>query len=120
MREETKKWLDKAERDIKTAQYNLEGNISDAAIFYAQQSTEKALKALLLKKTNKFPKIHDLIKLAKLVKAPKEIIELCSKINPSYIASRYPDQEDIYSKKESEEIIKFAIEVLKWIKKEII
>jgi len=117
MKEEIKKWIEKSDRDLNTAKYNLKGNIFDASAFFAQQSVEKALKALLLKETNKFPKIHDLTKLGKLVDAPNEIIVLCSKINPGYIASRYPDQGEIYSKEEVEEIIKFSEEVLTWIKR---
>jgi len=117
MKEEFKEWMEKAEKDLKTAKYTLDGNIFDAAVFYAQQSAEKALKSLLLKNTSKFPKIHDLTKLAKLVKAPKKIIEFCSIINPGYLASRYPDMGDDYTKKDCEDIIKAAEEVLKWTKR---
>ncbi len=85
MEEEVKKWIEKADKDLNTAKYNLKGDILDASVFFAQQSVEKAFKSLLLKKTNKFPKIHDLTKLGKLVSAPDKIIILCSKINPGYM-----------------------------------
>ncbi len=117
--EVSKKWIDKAEKDLETAKYNLKGDILDASVFFAQQSVEKAFKSLLLKKTNKFPKIHDLTKLGKLVNAPNKIIVLCSKINPGYIVVRYPDLGEDYSKEEVEEIIKFSEEVLKWIKEKL-
>ena len=116
MVEEFRKWLDLSERDMRTAKYNFDGGIFDASIFYAQQSVEKAFKAILIKKTKSFPRIHDLTRLARLVDAPKNIIEFCSRINPGYILSRYPDQEGDYGKKDAEDIIKFSEEVLKWIK----
>jgi hypothetical protein len=44
MNEEVKNWLEQAEHDIEVAEYNLKGNMLDAAVFYSQQATEKALK----------------------------------------------------------------------------
>ena len=74
---------------------------------------------LLIKKTGKFPKIHDLTKLARLVNAPLRIIENCSKINPAYINTRYPDLPQRFSKKECELIMEYYSEVLIWIKKDL-
>ena len=117
--EEFREWMNKAEKDLKTAKYILKGNIFDATVFHAQQSVEKAFKALLLKNTKKFPRIHDLTKFAKLVEAPEKIIVFCSVINPGYILSRYPNVGDDYTKEDSEDIIKSAEEVLKWIRKNL-
>ncbi|MBU3923445.1 MAG: HEPN domain-containing protein [Nanoarchaeota archaeon] len=117
--EEVEKWINKADGDLRTAKYNLEGEMLDAAIFYSQQSAEKAFKALLIKKTSSFPWIHDLKKLAELVEAPDNIIELCSNVNPVYIISRYPNVDGEYSKEDAEEIIRFAEEVLEWIKEKL-
>ena len=119
MKEETKKWLKKAEMDIKTANYNFEGNIHDAAIFYSQQAVEKALKALQIEGFNRFDKTHDLINLAKSINADKRILELCDKINPSYFVSRYPDIEKNYNKEEVKEILNASKEVLEWMKKRL-
>ena len=111
--------MTKAQHDLNTAKYNFKGGIFDAAIFYAQQAAEKMLKAVLIKKTNHFPKIHDLTKLAKLIGAPNAIIELCAKINPAYTVSRYPDQIDKYSKEDCEDILNAAEEVLEWAAKKM-
>ncbi len=75
----------------------------------SQQSIEKALKALLIQLT----------RLAKLLNAPIRIIELCAKITPAYIASRYPDSAKKYSKQECEKILKYTQEVLVWTKKNL-
>ncbi|MBS3096716.1 HEPN domain-containing protein [Candidatus Woesearchaeota archaeon] len=119
MKEEVKRWMKQAQEDYETAKFNFDGKKYKSAAFWCQQSAEKAFKALLIKKTNKFPKIHDLTKLAKLNESPLRILELCAKINPAYTASRYPDSPKKYTKKECSQIIKYCEEVLKWVKKNI-
>lgn len=119
MKEETKRWIDQAEEELDTAKINFENKKYFSAAFWCQQSLEKGFKAILIEKTNNFPKIHDLRELAKLNKAPLKIIELCTKINPAYIASRYPDISNKYTEKDTKEIIKNCDEVLTWIKKNL-
>ena len=52
MKEETKKWILRAERDLKTAKHDIESKDYYAASFWCQQSAEKALKAVILEKSN--------------------------------------------------------------------
>ena len=115
--EESEKWMAKATSDLATARYNLEGDMLDAALFYSQQAAEKALKSLIIQSKNDFPKIHDVVRLAKLVGAPQKIIVLCSIINPAYILSRYPDQPSRYTRAEAAAIVKNSEEVVAWAKK---
>lgn len=119
MKEEVKEWIKQAEKDLKTAKHNLKSKDYYAASFWCQQAAEKGFKALLIKNTENFPKIHDLKKLAELNNAPYEIIELSTKINPAYIVARYPDVAAKFNRRNSEETIKYCIEVLKWIKKNL-
>ena len=44
-------------------------------------------------------------------------MELCAKINPAYIITRYPDSPKKYTKEECQFIIQYCEEILKWIKK---
>jgi len=111
MKEEVKRWMAQAKEELDTAQINFEAEKYFSAAFWCQQAAEKALKALLIDKTNEFPKIHDLTKLARLNSAPKEIVELCAKLNPAYTASRYPDSSKKYSKEECKQVIKHCQEV---------
>ena len=60
MKEEVKRWLDKAKEDLEKAEVLLKSEHYDGAAFFSQQSAEKALKAIIIKRTNNFPKIHDL------------------------------------------------------------
>lgn len=119
MKEEIKRWLERAKTDLKVAKDSFKSKNYGWACFQAQQASEKALKSLYIKKYKKLLRIHDLVLLARKINAPKEIIVLCSKINPSYIDTRYPDLSKSYSKKDAEEVINSAGKILKWIEKNL-
>jgi len=113
-------WIKKAEEDFDTALYNLKGDKIEAGAFFLQQSAEKALKAIYIKKFKKLLKTHDLVLLSKNVSAPKEIIKHCEKLTIVYSETRYPDtglEEDI--KEEIENLKNSATEILKWTKKNL-
>ena len=97
MREEATRWWEKANKDLNSAQYNFKGNRYEEACFFAQQSVEKALKALA------------------------NIVEYCIKINPVYTESRYPDFSEIesYTLIKSKDILNWSREVLKWVKEKL-
>jgi len=120
MKEEVKKWINKAKEDFDTAKYNLDGGKTNAGVFFLQQAAEKSLKAFLIKRDNKFPKIHDLIKLGKLAGVDKELLKGCEKLSFVYTETRYPDtgNED-YSNEEIEEYIKIAEDILKWVEEKL-
>ncbi|MBI2575472.1 HEPN domain-containing protein [Candidatus Woesearchaeota archaeon] len=114
MKQEVKSWLQQAQEDLDASEYNFKGGRFRLAAFMCQQAAEKVLKALLIKKAGKFPKIHDLTKLARLSDAPARIIAACAKLTPAYIASRYPDSPVNYRKGECVELLKHCREVLEW------
>lgn len=116
MKPEVKNWLEQAEHDIEVAEYNFDGNMLDAAAFYSQQAAEKALKSLYLSKFNKLWRVHDLVRIAKRVEAPTKIVRLCAKITPAYTGTRYPDVCNEYDRRDVEEILRGAKEVLEWAK----
>ena len=120
MKEEIKKWFEKAEEDFDTAEYNLKGKKLEVCAFFLQQSAEKALKSLYIKKFSKLFKTHDLILLSKKVGAPGKIIEYCKELSPAYQYTRYPD---LPVAKDLEKMIgKFlnnTREILKWVKEKI-
>jgi len=121
MKEEAKRWLDKAEDDLKKGKDNLKIKNYDLASFLCQQAVEKSFKAFLIEKTGKFPKIHDLVKLGKIIKIDNDLLTKCEILNPVYIETRYPDiKTGRYTVKESDKDIKDAEIILKWIKKNIL
>ncbi len=119
MKQEVKNWLEKAKSDLITAEYNLKGNMLDAAAFYSQQSAEKGLKALYIERFNELWKIHDLVRLAEKIDAPAEIIKLCAKITPAYTITRYPDVVRTYNREDVQQILNAAKEVLNWVKERL-
>jgi len=115
--EEFKKWVEQAERDLNTAEYLFEGKRYKEASFFSQQSAEKLLKALLIKKDKKIIRIHDLVKLGKLLNLDSNLIKDCEILSKVYIDSRYPDLgEKEYTKEETTNDIKIAKKILKWTK----
>ena len=124
MKKIAKNWIMQAESDLDSSKYNLEGKKYDVAAYLCQQSAEKGLKALYLNKNNELWKTHDLVKLASLVDAPKEIIEICNDLNPIYLEDRYPDFSETipakkFTQKEVEEYFKKARKAVTWIKKQL-
>ncbi len=120
MREETKRWMDKVKDDLRKAKDNFKIKNYDLSSFLCQQTVEKALKAVLIERTKNFPKIHDLVRLGKLVVLDEELLKDCEKLSPVYIETRYPDvDEEDYTQEESAEDIKTAEKILKWTIKQL-
>lgn len=70
------KWINKAERDLLTAERELsfEDPITDTVCFHCQQGTEKYLKAFLVYHQIYFPKTHSIM----------DLLELCATIDSSF------------------------------------
>tara|TARA_Y100000310_G_C20648884_1_gene798255 strand:+ start:1772 stop:2137 length:366 start_codon:yes stop_codon:yes gene_type:complete len=121
MKEEVKRWWDKAKDDVIKAKDNLSMDHYDLASFLCQQAVEKALKAAIIKKKKIIPKIHDLVKLAKLADLDKGLIGSCERLTYVYIDSRYPDTgTKEYTKSETEEDIEAANKIIKWIEEKLL
>lgn len=116
---EYEEWMKKAEEDLNTAIFNLEGNKIDAGLFYLQQSAEKALKAVYIKAKKELIKTHDLVSLSRSLSAPENIIKFCTLLTPLYQQTRYPDAlpQDIGDS--IKELTSAAKEVLAWTKKQL-
>lgn len=109
------KFKDRANRFLKSAEFNLNLKWYDFAVFNAEQALQLALKAIILENAGNYPFTHDL----------RELISLASKYIPdlktlmakysleidflihAYIESRY------MSESYSEEVAKHLVEVVK-------
>ena len=77
-------------------------------------------KALLIKKTGKFPKIHDLVKLGKDVEIPDSYMDGIKELTFAYAYTRYPDVENISNIEEkTTKFLKLTKEILKWVEKNL-
>lgn len=105
IKEESKNWLKESEDDLGTAKDCIKVRRFKASVFYSQQASKKALKALQIQKLGKFDKVHDLLTLADSVEASNDIIACCIKLNPYYITARYPDVGEIVSEDTAKELL---------------
>lgn len=120
MKEEVKKWLKKAKQDLGSAKYNFKGKKYDVSAFLCQQSAEKALKALLIKKSGKIRKIHDLVELGKNVGLPSNLLNNAKELTLAYTYSRYPDVQEVKNlNKIVKKFLKVSGEILKWVQKQL-
>lgn len=121
--QESGEWMERAESDLKHAEFSMGNDESHWAQFAAQQAAEKALKAHCLKKGLGLLKAHELAFLAKKIGAPGPIVEKCAMLSPFYTSARYPDadiaQNESAKKKAAQEAIDAAREVISWCKKGI-
>lgn len=91
-------WVSQAEGDLKMAHSGLRRKepILFATCFHAQQCAEKYLKALLVFKKAEFPKIHDLLQLARLCEKHGVILpvdeNLLDKLSEYAVLKRYPSE----------------------------
>jgi HEPN domain-containing protein len=119
----SKDWIDEAEGDLEHAKSDARQGFYNWACFSAQQSAEKAIKAV-------FQKMHaeawghsaaDLLQeLSKRHEVPGEITEAALELDKAYIATRYPNAHPSgsprkrYTKEESKRLIGHAERILKF------
>jgi len=118
-RDESKIWLRRANNDLATAEYNFEGDKYDATIFYAHKAAEKALMALIVKKSEKPEHIFDFTRIAKSLESHEEVLKLFAVIDLAYTISKHHHKEKEISREECHEAIKASAEILMWIKKHV-
>ncbi len=122
MKEEVRRWLRLAEDDLKSAQASFDNKQYYVCAFLCQQSVEKGLKALIIKKTGQLIKIHDLVILGKKINLPQELLDKCDQLNGVYLDTRYVDMGGIlpsekFKKSNTIQFLRTCNEVLKWLKK---
>ena len=97
-RDFARQWLRKGMKDLASAKRLLGGGEEFAygAAFYAQQATEKFLKAVLVWHQVEFPKTHDIGRLLDLVRRKDEVLaELAREaaaLTPYAVDVRYPGE----------------------------
>ncbi|MBU2576133.1 MAG: HEPN domain-containing protein [Nanoarchaeota archaeon] len=117
-KEEFEKWFEQAGVDLSSAKYNFDGEKYSVAVFLCEQTVEKGLKALIIKKSNELIKTHDLVRLGKKVNLPEKFFDKLAELSSLYTEVRYVPVKD-FEKIEVDSFIKFAEEVLEWLIKKI-
>lgn len=121
MKEKFQVWLDKAEYDIDTAKAMLDTGRYNYVAFMLQQTIEKVLKAIYVKKFNEVPiKTHNLVFLAKKVgiEIDEETEDFLESLFIDYLTVRYPDVGEYnITKDDAEKLYQKSMEVFLWLKK---
>ena len=126
MQQITRKWLERADYDLKTAEAMLSARRYLYVAFMCQQALEKILKAIIVEGGGEILRTHNLVRLAELAGAYPEMNEdqqdFLADLTPFAIEARYGDyrsklSEIIDRKKAGKYLIK-AQKVYQWLKKE--
>jgi len=123
---EFSRWMRSSLRTLESARRDLEAGDFSWACFKAHQTAEKALKALLWgigRPRVGRSLVHLLSYLAEStgVEPPEATTYACAVLSKYYTTTRYPDvwsegiPEDYYSRREAEEAIGLAEEVIRWV-----
>lgn len=120
-------WLEFAQYDLKSALWQLKGEIYTSACFAAQQAAEKALKALILSRGTVAPKVHSLDRLLSILRRLKVVVAFIERealdLDKYYITTRYPGQyggpEDLYDRSDAQAAVEGAQAVIDFVEKNI-
>jgi HEPN domain-containing protein len=121
-------WLKMAERDLGLAELAAASGYHEGAAFHAQQSAEKAVKALILSLHGavRGHAITEMVRqLPTSVDVPAEILNAAQQLDRVYVTSRYPNgfswgnPSDYFNEKDSRELIAYAKQILEWCRSQI-
>lgn len=129
-KEEALRWLEQAEFDLDSAKRNFEQGIYAYTCFMCEQSSQKAVKAYLYFKGERYIWEHSIRKLIEKCKSyDKEFIKFLDTgavLDKYYLTTRYPDAiappavpYNSFIKKEADEAISLASDLLKFVKNKI-
>ncbi|MEM3439327.1 MAG: HEPN domain-containing protein [Candidatus Bathyarchaeia archaeon] len=122
-------WLDEACDDYGAAEALHGLGKYGKACFLSHQACEKALKALLIKKLNRYESIHSAAELLRraggAVGVPEELLRKAEHLDRFYIPTRYPNAwpsgapHKHYTRDDAEVALKYAKDVMDFVKGEI-
>ena len=121
-------WLRQAERDLKAAETSAAAGHHEWAAFQAQQSGEKAVKALVqhLHGAVRGHAVREiLLQLPASAAVPQALLRAAQELDKVYLTSRYPNAfasgtpGDYFDENNSRELIGYAREILEFCRSQI-
>lgn len=91
----SEQWVERAQYDLDTADAMFKAGRFLYVLFCCQQAIEKALKAVIVRKTGELPpRIHNLLRLAEVagIESGQKQTHLLTRLSSYYIQSRYPEE----------------------------
>ncbi len=116
--DDPREWLNRARSDLVLAHAASEQVYLEDLCFHAHQAAEKAVKAILLMQSVRFPYTHDIAALLKLVRKsgvtiPADVQQ--SEVLSAYaVAGRYPGVVETIPPEEYQEAMRSAETVVAW------
>jgi HEPN domain-containing protein len=112
-------WLDRARSNLIRAQQKIPDVYLEDLCFDAQQSAEKALKALCIEHGIDFPYVHDLAQLITLLQdegqpIPEDVKE-AGRLTRYAVFTRYPGLDDPVTEEDHERAVEIAERVVVWV-----
>ncbi|MEJ2628749.1 MAG: HEPN domain-containing protein, partial [bacterium] len=115
MKNETKTWLNYARENLASSKILLERRLYNPCLQNVQQSVEKGLKAILIEKSIKLKKTHDILEIKyQLLKNNIKVDisdDSCDFLNAIYLPSKYPVGSVLAEYNPDEKICQDAIEI---------
>ena len=94
MKNETKKWLEYADENLRSARLLLDSELFNPCLQNVQQAVEKMLKALLVESATKIKKTHSINELVSLLAENGLNVDIteddCDLLDSIYLPSKYP------------------------------
>jgi HEPN domain-containing protein len=90
-----RQWVERAQYDLDSAEAMFKAGRYLYVLFCCQQAVEKALKAVIVKKTGELaPRIHNLVRLAEVaeIESSPEQVRFLGELSAYYFQSRYPEE----------------------------
>ncbi len=125
MRPETEGWWRQAEADLHAAEVNADARLYFVVAWYAQQSTEKAIKALYVERHGlEPPRTHAVQFLGRDLEVPATVQIDLDAVAPAFAQARYPmlggqAPVDAISASTAERYLTAARRVLQWLESEL-
>ena len=91
----SQQWAERAQYDLDTADAMFKTGRYLYVLFCCQQAVEKALKAVIVKRTSNLPpRIHNLLRLAEVagIEPDQDQVRFLGELSGYYIQSRYPEE----------------------------
>lgn len=110
-----------ARADLATATTLLDAGVYYASVFFSQQASEKALKAVVMDRERRGARGHNLVAMANFLEAPIDVMNAAADLNPEFMMSRNPDSADgvpaqMYDKPTASRQLRRAQEIVDWAK----
>jgi HEPN domain-containing protein len=121
--DDPREWLNRARSDLTMAKAQGPEIYYEDLCFHAQQAAEKAIKAVLLRHGIRFPYVHDIRELIRLLKrkavnVPARVLKARELTNYA-VETRYPGLSEPVSDKEYHDAVVLAEAVVRWADKQI-